>query len=164
MESTLAHTIGFPTALFVHKPPLLENAQPPELQNHHCPTFPKLRKSRIKNPQHYLAHFPPWNSQQQHLKIDGWNTTNSFLLGQGLFSGAFAVSFREGLHLHQSETYRIKKKNTPPNHPDQTNEFLIKVTFHERHTESYYDTFYRCLACGRREMFFRLLEWMSLFF
>ena len=28
------------------------------------------------------------------LKMDGWNTT--FLLGFGLFSGAFAVSFREG--------------------------------------------------------------------
>ena len=26
--------------------------------------------------------------------MDGWNTT--FLLGPGLFSGAFAVSFREG--------------------------------------------------------------------
>ena len=30
-----------------------------------------------------------------HLKMDGWNT--SFLLGFGLFSGAFAVSFREGI-------------------------------------------------------------------
>ena len=28
------------------------------------------------------------------LKMDGWNTT--FILGPGLFSGAFAVSFREG--------------------------------------------------------------------
>ena len=27
--------------------------------------------------------------------MDGWNTT--FLLGFGLFSGAFAVSFREGM-------------------------------------------------------------------
>ncbi len=29
------------------------------------------------------------------LKMDGWNTT--FLLGPGLFSGAFAVSFRESI-------------------------------------------------------------------
>ena len=43
--------------------------------------------------------------------------------GPAFFYGAFAVSFREGLHLHQSETYRVKRK-TPPNHPDQTNEFL----------------------------------------
>ena len=32
-----------------------------------------------------------------HLKMDGWFRRDSFLLGQkGLFSGAFAVSFREG--------------------------------------------------------------------
>ena len=31
------------------------------------------------------------------LKMDGWNTIHTtFLLGFGLFSGAFAVSFREG--------------------------------------------------------------------
>ena len=29
-----------------------------------------------------------------HLKMDGWKI--NFLLGAGLFSGAFAVSFREG--------------------------------------------------------------------
>ena len=29
--------------------------------------------------------------------MDGWNTT--FLLGFGLFSGAFAVSFREGIRI-----------------------------------------------------------------
>ena len=34
------------------------------------------------------------------LKMDGWNTT--FLLGFSLFSGAFAVSFREGfLNIHR---------------------------------------------------------------
>ena len=31
-----------------------------------------------------------------HLKMDGWN--NTFLLGPGLFSGALAVSFREGTY------------------------------------------------------------------
>ena len=36
---------------------------------------------------------PETNSS--HLKMDSWNTTCSFLLGPGLFSGAFAVSFRE---------------------------------------------------------------------
>ena len=33
-------------------------------------------------------------TNKSHLKIDGWNT--SFFLGPGLFSGAFAVSLREG--------------------------------------------------------------------
>ena len=36
---------------------------------------------------------PETNSS--HLKMDGWNT--SFLLGPSLCSGAFAVSFREGI-------------------------------------------------------------------
>ena len=36
----------------------------------------------------------PPKTNSSHLKMDGWNT--SFLLGPGLFSGALAVSFREG--------------------------------------------------------------------
>ena len=32
-----------------------------------------------------------------HLKMDGWKTICLFLLGPGLFSGALAVSFREGM-------------------------------------------------------------------
>ena len=32
-----------------------------------------------------------------HLKMDVWNTSR-FLLGPGLFSGALAVSFREGIN------------------------------------------------------------------
>ena len=38
-----------------------------------------------------------------HLKMDGWNTRyTSFLLGPGLFPGAFAVSFRECIYLHMN--------------------------------------------------------------
>ena len=36
-----------------------------------------------------------------HLKIDGWNTNDRFLLGVCLFSGAFAVSFREGKNIQK---------------------------------------------------------------
>ena len=38
--------------------------------------------------------------------MDGWNTT--FLLGFGLFSGAFAVSFREGKSLRFSRLCSIQ--------------------------------------------------------
>ncbi len=50
--------------------------------------FP-LRKNALKC---HPGTLPETNSSP--LKMDGWNTT--FLLGFGLFSGAFAVSFREG--------------------------------------------------------------------
>ena len=40
-----------------------------------------------------LTTLPETNSSP--LKMDGWNT-NRFLLGPGLFSVAFAASFREG--------------------------------------------------------------------
>ena len=49
-----------------------------------------------------LVRINPKNQQQVHslkltwhLKMDGWNTIVSF--SDGLFSGAFAVSFREGI-------------------------------------------------------------------
>ena len=38
--------------------------------------------------------------------MDGWNTT--FLLGLGLFSGAFAVSFREGKFLFFDSCHDFK--------------------------------------------------------
>ena len=41
---------------------------------------------------HHLDTLPETNSS--HLKMDGWNTILSYW--GGLFSGAFAVSFREG--------------------------------------------------------------------
>ena len=41
----------------------------------------------------YNGTLPETNSSP--LKIDGWKSI--FLLGFGLFSGAFAVSFREGI-------------------------------------------------------------------
>ena len=37
--------------------------------------------------------------------MDGWKTT--FLLGPGLFSGAFAVSFREGIYLYLHTVYLV---------------------------------------------------------
>ena len=57
-----------------------------------------------------------WSTQNQknlpslkltfsYLKIDGWKIT--FLLGPGLFSGAFAVSFREGT---------VKNNSSKPEH------------------------------------------------
>ena len=46
---------------------------------------------------------PETNSS--HLKIDGWNTILSFWGKFGLFSGAFAVSFREGRPHFLGETW-----------------------------------------------------------
>ena len=40
--------------------------------------------------------------------MDGWNT--SFLLGPGLFSGAFAVSFRECIFHPCLTTFKFRKK------------------------------------------------------
>ena len=46
------------------------------------------------------------------LKMDGWNTTlSTFLLGPGPFSGAFAVSFREGIHLSPPGIFQVKPRN-----------------------------------------------------
>ena len=50
-----------------------------------------LKKYHLKQIQAKVT-LPETNSSP--LKMDGWNTT--FLLGFGLFSGAFAVGFREG--------------------------------------------------------------------
>ena len=53
-----------------------------------------LRCLGKKVPSKILPNIPSLKLTFSHLKMDGWNV--SFLLGCGLFSGAFAVSFREG--------------------------------------------------------------------
>ena len=54
-------------------------------------------RSNLKPIQRFGASTLPETNSKSPLKMDGWNTTvYTFLLGHGLFSGAFAVSFREG--------------------------------------------------------------------
>ena len=48
-------------------------------------------------------YYPPWNQQQKHPKMDGFWRRSGFLLGFGLFSGAFAVSFKEANQHHQQK-------------------------------------------------------------
>jgi len=50
--------------------------------------------------------------------MDGWNMIVSFLGAKGLFSGAFAVSFREGNHLNQTCTGWWLQICFFPFHPD----------------------------------------------
>ena len=46
--------------------------------------------------------------------MDGWNTT--FLLGPGLFSGAFAVSFREGSSTVKYDEIQLLGSEGDPQH------------------------------------------------
>ena len=50
---------------------------------------------KIENVPFVVFGLPSLKLTFSHLKMDDWKTT--FLLGSGLFSVAFAVSFREGM-------------------------------------------------------------------
>ena len=47
---------------------------------------------------------PETNSEWKHLKMDGWKTIVSFW--ETIFSGAFAVSFREGTRWAPKTSYQ----------------------------------------------------------
>ena len=67
--------------------------------------------------------------------MDGWDT--SFLLGPGLFSGAFAVSFRQRIYLVGKNRVSISTCKDPlfpwfcNKHPEKYLWFLLSLT-HER--------------------------------
>ena len=64
-----------------------------------------------------------------HLKIDGWNT--SFLLGPGLFSEAFAVSFREGWFFFTSPSHSYMFfVALPPSHNNHDWSTNPTLTYH----------------------------------
>ena len=77
----------------------------------------------------YLDHSTPknWTSLPSlkltfsHLKMDGWNTIVSFW--DGPFSGAFAVSFREGKYPDPSKAWRF----WGPKHPCYTGSFTLPL-------------------------------------
>ena len=52
-------------------------------------------------------------SNSSHLKMDGWNTTVSFW-GKSLFSGAFAVSFTEGMSWDRATSCKAKERQEIP--------------------------------------------------
>ena len=65
-------------------------------------TWPWTRTTFWAIPMHD-EYYPPWNQQQKQPKMDGFWRRSGFLLGFGLFSGAFAVSFKEANQHHQQK-------------------------------------------------------------